>query len=243
MNLKFRKIPIISGANYMRTFKFTFLAILCLITLMFSGCGSDKKPESAKETQSKSNSIKASDTGKYSQKYKFKNAESKEILVVKMYAAKQKIELNENGSVLTLQCKKSQSGKSKYKTEDKKVICVVKSKSGSFKLSNEAGALLWKVKIKPQKIKISNNEEGNNPFVIKFKSAEKAKIYDNNSTQIGKVKFYSGKGKLKVKDSSEKEMFSCKVSKLLPSAGVLMYKSIPLEQRAAIITELLKLGK
>lgn len=225
----------------MKTFKFLFLVILSLAIFTLNGCGADKKP--APKGSSSSNTIKASTTAKYSQKFKFKNTQGNAIIVVKMYAAKQKIELNDKGSKTILTCKVSSSGKSKYKTEDKKVVCVVKSKTDSFKLSNESGNLLWKVKIKPQKIQVSNNEEGNNPFVVKFKSAEKAKVFDNNSKQIGKVKFYSDKGKLKVKDSSGNELFSCKASKLHPSAGILMFNSIPFEQRAAIITELLKLGK
>jgi hypothetical protein len=130
---------------------------------------------------------------------------------------------------------KAKSGKRRYETGGK-LVASVKSGDGKFKLKDEAGKLLWKVKLKPDKIKISDNEEGDNAYSIKPKDGGfKVKRGD---TELGKVKFYAGEGRIKVKNAAGDEVYRGKADKASAAWAVLLLSDVPEAQRYIIMAEL-----
>ncbi len=216
--------------------------------LLLTGCGDkkDSKPADSASTgkAAVAPSQKDSSADSYNEKIKFKTPDEKEALVIKLYSDRTKIELDYDGVKKVLKGSKKASGKSKYKDEQSgELVAEIKYKDDGFKLRDSSAKLLWKIKLKDGKIKISDNEEGNNPYEIKFKDTEKAKVMDQGGTQLGKVTFKTDTGKTKVKDSSENEKMACKAGKPLFSAGAILFEKIPVLHRAIIIGELVQLGK
>jgi len=146
-----------------------------------------------------------------------------------------------------IKARSSAENRWKYKestdgSDEKEQIAEIKLKADAFKLVDANEKLLWKVRISADKIKVSDNEDGNNSWEIKTKSADKAELRDQSGAEIGNVKFYADNGKLKVKDSTGSEIFVSKDLKFSPAPGVILFKHIPLKHRVAIISELLRLG-
>jgi hypothetical protein len=119
----------------------------------------------------------------------------------------------------------------------------VKPSDSGFKLRRAGGALLWKVKIDDDKIKVSNNEENRDPWVLKTKYVDKAKILDPREAEIGEVKFYDDRAKAKVKNGAGADLFESDTKRHTAAIGVLMMKDVPREHQAVIVAELLARGK
>ena len=114
----------------------------------------------------------------------------------------------------------------------------VKAGDGGFKLRTADGKLLWKVKIAEDKIKVSDNEENQNPWSLKTKYDDKAKVVDASDKEIAEVRFYPDK--TKVKSAAGAELWECTSPRRRSAAfGVLALDRIPEEHRAILMAEIL----
>lgn len=126
--------------------------------------------------------------------------------------------------------------KRKYQSVSGAQAFEVKFKTDAFKLRTSNGTLLWKIKLYDDKVKISNNEENENPYQIKIKEAGKrAKIYDADDNEIGKVTYEDGV----IEVASANHGYTIKSDKFTLAYGVLILTDIPLQQQMIIIAELL----
>ncbi len=119
----------------------------------------------------------------------------------------------------------------------------VKTSDNGFKVRTPDSRLLWKVKLDDDKIKVSDNEENRNPWVLKTKYDDKAKVLDPAEKEIGEVRFYKDSGKVKVKDAAGTERFTSATTKASASFGVLLMSGVPEEYRAIIMAEILARGR
>ena len=149
-----------------------------------------------------------------------------------------KIEYGANEGAQVLRGELGKNDKRKYQLEGGGQIVEVKLGDDGFKVRTPAGALLWKVKISDDKIKISNNEENANPFVLSVKGDDRVKVLQNE-TEIGEVKFYRDRQKVKVKDAGEQELFESNTDHYSAMYGVLLMQQIPDPERYVIMAELL----
>jgi hypothetical protein len=136
----------------------------------------------------------------------------------------------------------NETDKRKYEWDDQGRVAEVKPNDDGFKVRTPDGNLLWKVKISADKIKISNNEENNNPFELKWKEADRVKVALGD-TELGEMKYYSDRQKIKVKDANERELFESNTSHASAAYGVLLLQTIPETERYIIMAELLARGK
>jgi hypothetical protein len=230
--------------------------MLCMVAGVFVlGCGGEQPPAQQQATQPAENATPAAssvaasaDTDSYQSKIKFKAGDGSEALIIKRYQDHDKLEINFEGSKALIKARSNAENRWKYKestdgSDEKEQIAEIKLKDDSFKLVDTDEKLLWKVRLDEGKIKVSDNEEGNNSWEIKTKSSEKAEIRDASGAEIGNVKFYADKGKLKVKDAAESEIFVSKDLKFSAAPGVILFKHIPLKHRIVIISELLRMGR
>ncbi len=160
----------------------------------------------------------------------------------------EQIEISHEGTSAVIKARSGAENRWKYKesadgAEEKVQVAEVKLEPDSFKIVDESEKLLWKVRIKDGKIKVSDNEDGNNSWEIKSKSADKSEIRNAAGEEIGNVKFYADNGKLKVKDAANKEILVSKDLKASAAPGVIMFTHIPLKHRVVIISELLRMGQ
>lgn len=117
-------------------------------------------------------------------------------------------------------------------------ICEVKPGDAGFKLRTTDGKLLWKVKLAEDKIKVSDNEENANPYSIKTKYPDKAKVVDASEKELAEVRF--GPDKTKVKGADGAELWECRSPRRrTASFGVLVLDGIPEEHRAILMAEIL----
>lgn len=166
-------------------------------------------------------------------KVKIKTPDDMDVLEVKMNGENIKLEMG--AKIIRSE---STGDKRKYFYEAGSQIAEVKANDQEgFKLRGEDGKLLWKIKISSDKIKISDNEENANPFEI-VKKADGAKI-EFNETKLGEVKFYKDRGKIKVKNASDREIFDTNTDKYSIAYGTLLLEEIPEELRFIIFAELL----
>ncbi len=227
--------------------KITIL-LYTIFAFMVVGCGSEKGPDKVPAAPGVPEAVtpRASDTNSATDKIKFKNADGKEVLVIKRYADHDKLEVNFSESAVEIKARANDKGRVKYKiaaaSQEKDLLAKVKYKEGSIKLVNDSEELLYKIKWTSEKVKIANNEEMTNPYELKRKSEEKVGVKDQAGKEIGKVKFYADNGKLKVKDAQEKEILISKDLKLSAAPGVILYEDININLRCVIISELLKKG-
>ncbi len=215
-------------------------AALFLLSLLFIACGSkdDPKRQEAPPANPGGQSTTEAAT-EWTEKIKIKSADDKRVLEVKWNAMKVKVEIGEEGSPQVLKGESRDNGKRKYGLEGGSPICEVKSDSNSFKLRSTDGKLLWKVKIDGEKIKISDNEENANPYVLKMKE-DKVKI-EENDMEIGEVKFYPDK--VKVKNLAGDELFASNTTHRSVAYGLLLMSKIPPTERGVIMAELFTRGK
>ncbi|HQP84619.1 MAG TPA: hypothetical protein PLL76_00055 [Thermoanaerobaculia bacterium] len=117
-------------------------------------------------------------------------------------------------------------------------VCEVKPGDAGFKLRTTDGKLLWKVKLADDKIKVSDNEENANPYSIKTKYPDKAKVVDAAEKELAEVRF--GPDKTKVKGADGAELWECRSPRRrTASFGVLVLERIPEEHRAILMAEIL----
>jgi hypothetical protein len=117
-------------------------------------------------------------------------------------------------------------------------VCEVKPGDAGFKLRTTDGKLLWKVKLADDKIKVSDNEENANPYSIKTKYPDKAKVVDAAEKELAEVRF--GPDKTKVKGADGAELWECRSPRRrTASFGVLVLEKIPEEHRAILMAEIL----
>lgn len=114
----------------------------------------------------------------------------------------------------------------------------VKAGDEGFKLRTPDGKLLWKVKIADDKIKVSDNEENANPFSIKTKYPDKAKVVDAAEKELAEVRFGADKTKVKGPDGAEL-WETTSPRRRSASFGVLVLPGIPEEHRAVLMAEIL----
>jgi hypothetical protein len=127
--------------------------------------------------------------------------------------------------------------KRRWRTADGSAFAEVKAKGDDFKLRTPDGALLWKVKLDDDKIKISDNEENRNPWVLKTRYEDKAKVLSPDEREIGTVRFQGER--TKVKDASDAERYIIATQRRSAAWGVLLMDGIPEAQRAIIAAELI----
>ncbi len=117
-------------------------------------------------------------------------------------------------------------------------ICEVKPGDAGFKLRTTDGKLLWKVKLAEDKIKVSDNEENANPYSIKTKYPDKAKVVDASEKELAEVRF--GPDKTKVKGADGAELWVTESPRRRSASfGVLVLERIPEEHRAILMAEIL----
>jgi hypothetical protein len=230
--------------------KFLLIGLISLIVL-FTGCGSEKKPDSqdgqkSEVATSQKADVKSTPAAEYHAKIKFKTSQGTEALVIKKYQDHEKLEIDFAETKAVIKSRANDKGRVKYREDtaegEKKLVAEIKYKDDGFKLVDESESLLFKVKIKDDKIKIANNEEMTDSFVIKKKNDNKFEIRDKSENEIGNVKFYPDNGKLKVKDAAENEILIAKELKSTPAPGPILFEEIPVKLRFIIIAELLKRG-
>jgi len=117
----------------------------------------------------------------------------------------------------------------------------VKSSDKGFKLRAPDDKLLWKVKIDDDKIKVSDNEENKSPWVLKTKYEDKVKVLDPGEQEIGEVKFYADK--VKVKDAGGTDRHTIDGGRRSAAFGVMLMSGVPADQRGIIAAELLVRGR
>lgn len=232
----------------------SLLYFFATLLIMLTGCGDSQKPATEKQAAPITGQTSASqqqDTqagATYLTRVKFKTIDGSEAIVIKRYADHDKIEVNLEGSQSVFKGRTDRKDRVKYKEaaadgSEKTLIAEVKIKEDSFKLVDDKEALIWKVKIKDGKIKISDNEDGNNSCEIKMKSQDKGEIRDQAGNEIGNVRFYADNGKLKVKDPAGNEVLVTKDASFSSGPGVILFKHIPLQHRAIIMSEIMRMGK
>lgn len=117
-------------------------------------------------------------------------------------------------------------------------VCEVKPGDAGFKLRTTDGKLLWKVKLAEDKIKVSDNEENANPYSIKTKYPDKAKVVDASEKELAEVRF--GPDKTKVKGADGAELWVTESPRRRSASfGVLVLEKIPEEHRAILMAEIL----
>lgn len=215
-----------------RIFISTSASLLFAASLLFSGACGDKP--GADPAGGKSAGTVGSGGG-LPDKIKVKDPAKNEILKIKPKGDDLKLEFA--GAVWKGESKSPE--KRKYAPEGGATAYEIKADADGFKLRTADGRLLWKVKFKDDKVKLSDNEEGLLPYQLKYRG-DKVKIYDDE-TEIGAVKFYDDKSK--VKDAANTERFAIKPVTRSGAYGVLIMERIPATERYILTAELLVRGK
>jgi hypothetical protein len=171
-------------------------------------------------------------------KIKFKTPDEQTVVEFKPQGDAFKIEFSNGGQAQVLRSALSDKGKRKYELEGGALVAEVKPGDDGFKVRTTDGRLLWKVKTAADKIKISDNEENLNPFELVRKEDDRVKI-KRNETELGEVKFYRDRQKVKVKDAGERELFDANTDNYSAAYGVLLLEQIPAQERYIIMAELL----
>jgi hypothetical protein len=224
----------------MRPSSFRIIGLALLVTI--AACGSKEKPrnDAPSRTGQTPGTTPATDADTTSESIKIKTSDDKRVVEFKM-GNSVKIEIGAEGSAKTMRGELRETGKRKYEMEGGAAVAEVKPDDDAFKVRTPDGKLLWKVKLADDKIKISDNEENQNPYELKFKE-EKIKV-EENQKPLGEVKFYADRGKVKVSDASDKDLFESNTTRRSAAYGVLLMSRIPENERYIIMAELLARGK
>jgi hypothetical protein len=203
--------------------------------LLLAGCGrsTDSRPS---PDPVKPSSAASSD------RIKIKTPDERAVVEFDVKADEARIEFNSGGQTKVLRGDLKDTGKRKYELEGGGLVAEVKSDADSFKVRSPEGKLLWKVKLADDKIKISDNEEGNNAYVVESKSAGRTKVFQNTQ-EIGKVNFYPDRGKVKVKNATENELFESNTSRHSAMYAILLMDRMAESERYIIMAELLARGR
>jgi hypothetical protein len=176
------------------------------------------------------------------EKIKVKTANDQPVVEFKLRDDRVTIEVSTSGASRILRGETNEKDKRKYEWEDGTRVAEVKPNDDGFKVRTPDGKLLWKVKTNPDKVKISNNEENTNPFELEWKGQDRVKV-TLGQTELGKMKFYGDRQKVKVKDANERELFESNTNHASAAYGVLLLQTIPKTERYIIMAELLARGK
>ncbi|MEP7219866.1 MAG: hypothetical protein ABI876_13170 [Bacteroidota bacterium] len=215
---------------------------LVALSLLATACGhKEKKPATAERQPPPGQPATAAkaipDTG-VAEKIVIKTPEGTR--PVEFHIGKNETKIESVSAGLLLRGVLRDDGKRKYEREGGSAIAEVKSEGSHFKLRTTDGKLLWKIKDDGAKIKISNNEENANPYELK-RGDEEISVRENG-TEIGKVKFYTDRGKVKVKDAAGKELYESNNERQSTMFGVMLMARIPETERYIIMAELASRG-
>jgi hypothetical protein len=134
------------------------------------------------------------------------------------------------------------SGKRKYTVDGGAVSYEIKpNEEGGFKLRTAGGKLLWKVKVAADKIKISNNEENQNPFELKLRDGNRVKVVGPGDKELGNVRFDGAK--IEVENAAGQTQFTVASTNPSGAYGVLLLDTIPQQERAILVAEILARGR
>ena len=147
--------------------------------------------------------------------------------------------LTDNG----VSCSLSLGGNSYTYAENGQVVAEGKFADGKLKMKTPGGVFFLKIKLKDGKIKLyTSPEEDVQSYDLKFKE-DKVKV-QKGDTEYGKAKYYPDKGKIKIKDASEKEIASIKgVSGPFAAPAVLLIPDLDQSHKDFALLALCALGK
>ena len=223
-------------------------ALLVLALLPLTGCGGEEAapaqevkftattnpaPPGASESQA---------AGEWDERIKVKTPDDASRVEFKRRGTDVKIEWAGASGTGEIRGDLKDSGKRKYSDAAGQLIAEVKPSDNGFKVRTADGKLLWKVKIDSDKIKVSDNEENQNPWVLKTKYEDKVKILDPAERELAEVKFYRDRQKVKIKDMLDKELWEVNTNKYSPAYGVMLFDRVPENLRYVIMAELLQRG-
>jgi hypothetical protein len=149
----------------------------------------------------------------------------------------------DGGTSRTLRGEEKDTGKRKYAAPGAAIDVEVRPEAAGFKVRTPSGALLWKVKLDDDKIKVSDNEENRNAWSIKTKYADKVKVVNASDAEVGQVRFYRDRQKVKVEDAAGAELFESSTTRDSAAFGVLLMRHVPAGHRAIIMAEILARGR
>jgi hypothetical protein len=214
-----------------------FLLLLVLVSACSKSAPGNSENRGAGTPTSSSTSNAAS-----KDKIKIKTPDEETVVEFSNTGGEPQIEFSVNGQKQILRAENKDSSKRKYENDARQILAEVKADSDSFKVRAPDGKLLWKVKFNDDKIKISNNEEMTSPFALKPGEQDRVKVL-REETEIGKVKFYRDRGKVKVDKPDETTLFESNTNAFSAFYGVLLMNEIPAMERYIIMAELLARGK
>jgi hypothetical protein len=172
-----------------------------------------------------------------------KDASGKRVLSMAAGGPDATIEFGEEGNGRMLVGRLADKGNRRYQMQGGAAIAEIKSEEDGFKVRTPDGKLLWKVKMKDEKIKISDNEENQNPYVLKDEDDRDGVKVKENETELGHVKFHRDTEKVKVKDAADAVQFESATTRWSAMYGLLLMKRIPETERAIIMAEILVRGR
>jgi hypothetical protein len=199
-------------------------------------------PVSHKEVPADTSSAANVSTTNVKQKIKIKTPDEKPVAEIDLTGSDPKVDFSLNGQNGSVRGKTNDKGKRRYEAEDNQTIAEIKADADSFKLKAADGRLLWKIKFVDSKVKIASNEEMNNAFVLKPGETDRIKVL-REETEIGKVKFYRERGKVKVENPADAAQYESNTNLFSGAYGVLLMNDIPAAERLIILTELLARGR
>jgi hypothetical protein len=217
------------------------IASFFLLLILVSAC-SKSAPGNLQNRGANTPTNGSADTSTGKDKIKIKTPDEQVVVEFSNPGGSPQIEFSVNGQNQILRGKSKDSIKRKYENEAGQILAEVKTDSDSFKVRTPDGRLLWKVKFNDDKIKISNNEEMTSPFALKAGEQDRVKVL-REETEIGKVKFYRDRGKVKVDKPDETTLFESNTNTFSGFYGVILMNEIPAMERYIIMAELLARGK
>ena len=122
----------------------------------------------------------------------------------------------------------------KYFLASKESTYRLKLKENKIKVYTQENNFSFVVKWKTDKIKISQQKDGSNPWELKLVKNGYKIVKDN--IEIGKIKFYPEKGKIKVKDWYGAVIATMKSEKLFPSPAVALFDNFGDQEKLLIFT-------
>jgi hypothetical protein len=223
------------------TFTRLRIALLLLLLVLVSAC-SKSAPGNSENREAKTPTSGSVNTAASKDKIKIKTPDEQTVVEFSDTGGEPQIEFSVNGQKQILRGKSKDSSKRKYENDASQILAEVKTDSDSFKIRTPDGKLLWKVKFNDDKIKISNNEEMASPFALKAGEQDRVKVL-REETEIGKVKFYRDRGKVKIDNPNETTLFESNTNTFLAFYGLMLISEIPAMERYIIMAELLARGK
>ncbi len=100
----------------------------------------------------------------------------------------------------------------------------MKEKENGFKIYDPAGTMIFKIKEKDEKIKILRSENDPAPWSVKLKG-DQYKVMSGDR-ELGKVKFYGDKKKIKVKDAKGAETCEAHAARLYAAPAVALFTGL-----------------